>query len=202
MLLLDPPLRPSGDEGRSLLRRELLRPEYHDQNLLRRFVDWLGRTLDRLTTAASAADPAVTLAAMLVGLALVTGLVLALSRLRRDRRTARAREGAVLGEPAVPAAAVRRRAEVALADGRLDEALVDGYRAVALRQVETGTLDPSPGATAHEIARILAVAYPEEAARVARSADRFDATRYGHRPATREDAAEMLALDDSLAGRR
>ena len=202
MLLLDPPLRPSGDEGRALLRRELLHPEYHDQNLLRRFVDWLARELDRLTAVTSASNPVVVLVTMLVVLGLLAGLVWFVSRLRRDRRTARARHGAVLGEAAVPAAAVRRRAEAALAEGRLEEALVDGYRAVALRQVERGRLDPSPGATAHEIARILAGAYPDEAARVSRSADRFDATLYGHRPATRDDAAEMLALDDALAGRR
>ena len=36
--LADPPLAPSGDEGRSLLRRELLHPEYHRDNMLERFV--------------------------------------------------------------------------------------------------------------------------------------------------------------------
>jgi len=40
-LLPDPPLIPTGDEGRSMLRRELLRPEYNDQALVARFVDWL-----------------------------------------------------------------------------------------------------------------------------------------------------------------
>ena len=38
---------PSGDEARSLLRRELLHPEYHQDNLVLRLVNWLSRLLDR-----------------------------------------------------------------------------------------------------------------------------------------------------------
>ena len=46
-MLLEPPLDPSGDEARSLLRRELLHPEYHQDNLILRLVNWLSRLLDR-----------------------------------------------------------------------------------------------------------------------------------------------------------
>ena len=35
-LLHDPPLTPSPDDARSSLRRELLKPEYNDQNLVQR----------------------------------------------------------------------------------------------------------------------------------------------------------------------
>ena len=35
-----------------------------------------------------------------------------------------------------------------------------------------------------------------------RSADLFDATLYGDRPATRDDASAVLGLDDTLAGAR
>ena len=48
----DPPLTPSGDEGHSLLRRELLHPEYHQDNLLERLLRWLSRVLDNGLTAA------------------------------------------------------------------------------------------------------------------------------------------------------
>ena len=47
VMLLEPPLDPSGDEARSLLRRELLHPEYHQDNLVLRLVNWLSRLLDR-----------------------------------------------------------------------------------------------------------------------------------------------------------
>ncbi len=35
-----------------------------------------------------------------------------------------------------------------------------------------------------------------------RSADLFDATMYGDHPASRDDAAAVLGLDDTLAGAR
>ena len=38
---------PGGDDARSLLRRELLHPEYHQDNLVLRLIDWLSRLLDR-----------------------------------------------------------------------------------------------------------------------------------------------------------
>ncbi len=43
---LDPPLDPSGDEARRLLRRELADPKYYQDDLLERLMDWLERTLD------------------------------------------------------------------------------------------------------------------------------------------------------------
>ena len=41
-----PPLRPSGEEGRSLLRGELLHDEYHRQHLVQRLLAWLWRRLE------------------------------------------------------------------------------------------------------------------------------------------------------------
>ena len=79
---------------------------------------------------------------------------------------------------------------------------MDGFRALATRQIERGRLDDQPGATAREVAARLAASYPEEGSRVAQSADLFDATMYGDRPATRDDAAGVLGLDDTLAGAR
>jgi hypothetical protein len=97
---------------------------------------------------------------------------------------------------------LRRRAEAALADGRHDQAVVDGFRAVTARQVERGRLDDQPGATAHEVAAVLATTYPDLGERVGRTADLFDATLYGHRSAGHDDATAVLALDDALAGAR
>jgi len=39
----DPPLTPDADEARSELRRELLRPEYNEQNVLQRTMTWVER---------------------------------------------------------------------------------------------------------------------------------------------------------------
>ena len=199
--LPDPPLDPSGSEARSKLRRELLRPEYHEQNLLPRFIEWLSRQVDSGIDQASQAPPLSTFMAMVV----FVGLALALGWLAsRARRTARDREHktAVLTDEVISAAELRARAEAALAAGRFEEAVVDGFRALALRQVERGRLADTPGATAHEVAESLAQEYAASAGPVRASARLFEAVLYGHRRATRDQAVSVLAVDDDLVVRR
>ncbi len=200
-VLADPPLDPSGDEARSLLRRELLAPEYHDQNLVQRTQDWLARRIDGGISSASDAPPLQTFAAMLVVLLLLAGLAFVLSRARRTARAAQERR-TVLTSEQVTADELRARALAALADGRYEDALVDGFRALTLRQVERGRLDDSPGATAHEVAAVLADAHPHQRLRVDTAARLFDAVLYGDRAATHEQAAGVLALDDELTAAR
>ena len=198
MILADPPLDPTPDEARSALRRELLRPEYYEDNLIQRLLTWLQRQLDKGVEAAVDLPPLQTFAAMVIGVLLVGALV---SLVRRARGSARAPKGrqAVLTDEAMTAAEFRSRAEASLAAGRHEEALVDGFRALAARQVERGRLDDTPGATAHEVAGVLAGEYPARRARVDAAAALFDSVLYGDRPATREQALDVLALDDDLA---
>lgn len=195
-----PPLQPSGEEGRRLLRDELLRDEYH-RHLLQRLLDWLVRRVESGAGAASGTSGVAAFVTMLVAAVLVVGLALLLSRVRRDRRH-RAGAAPVLGDDRPSATELRRRAQAALDDGRFGDAVTDGFRALAVRQVERGTLPDRPEATAHEVAASLAAAYPVQGERVGRTADLFDATLYGDRPAGAEDAAGVLALDDTLAGAR
>jgi hypothetical protein len=199
--LVDPPLGPSGDEARSLLRRELLHPEYHRDNLFERFVRWLARVLDDGLAAASNAPPLTTLAAMLVFLLLLAAVVWLASRARRSRRADPATRS-MLTEEIVTAAELRARAERALAEGRHADALVDAFRAVAVHQVERGRIDDLPGATAHEVAGALAEAFPQQRADLDRCAALFDLVLYGGRPASREQALDVLGLDERLAVRR
>jgi hypothetical protein len=201
MLVPGPPLRPSGEEGRRLLREELVHREYHRQHLLQRLLDWLWRRLEGGVGAASGTGWATTLVAMLVVTVMVLGLVLVLSRLRRDRRR-RERVEPVLSQEQPTASELRRRAETAFAEGRHAEAVVEAFRALAVRQVERGRLSDQPGTTAHEVAAHLAASYPDHRERVGRGADLFDETLYGDRPASREDAASLLDLDDALTGAR
>lgn len=196
-----PPLDPSSSQGRSLLRRELLHPEYHDRNLVEVIVNWLSRQLDRGLSAMSQAPPLSTLAAMVVFLLLLAGLAWLLSRARRTARSA-GPERAVLTDEPVTAAQLRQRADQALAAGRHEDAVVDGFRAITVRQVERGRLDDTPGATAHEVAGVLATTYPHQRQRVDGSALLFELVLYGDRPASREQASGVLALDDELAGLR
>lgn len=200
-LLAEPPLDPSGDEARSLLGRELLHPEYHERNVLARLLDWLDRLLGGTIDAAADAPPLSTFLAIAAFLALGLALAWLVSRARRAPRAASG-PGPVVADRALTAAQLRAAAEHALAAGRPADALVDGFRALTVRQVERGRLDDRPGATAHEVAVALAAAYPDLGGRVEGSAARFDAVLYGGRPATPEQAVEVLALDDALAGVR
>jgi hypothetical protein len=201
MMLPDPPLDPSPDEARSALRRELLNPDYYEGNLIQRLLDWLRRTIDEGVDAAVDLPALQTFAAMAIAVLLVGTLVWLASRARASARAPK--DGAsVLTDEVISASALRARAEAALAEGRHEDALVDGFRALAVRQVERGRLDETPGATAHEVAGILAMEYPERRDRVDAAAARFDAVLYGDRPATREQALDVLALDDDLAVRR
>lgn len=194
-----PPLDPSGDEGRRLLREELLRGEYHRSDLWNRLLDWVGRLFRGGVDTASASSLFSALVTIVVVLLLVVGLILLLSQLRRDRRRRRQRAEAVLPADRPAAALLRRRAEEALAAGRFSDAVVDGFRALAARQIERGRLDDRPGATAHEIAALLATSYDAHGRRITAAADLFDATLYGERPATADQARLVLGLDDELA---
>lgn len=196
--LADPPLDPPPDEARSWLRDELLHPEYHQQNVVQQLLDWLQRRVGAGLDAAQDAPPLSTFAAMVVLVLLVLGLGWLLSRVRRTART-RDEQRAVLTDEVVTAAELRSRAEAALADGRHEDAVIDGFRALAVRQVERGRLDDAPGATAHEVAASLAAGYPEQRLRVTGCALLFEAVLYGDRPASRDQAVGLLALDDELA---
>jgi hypothetical protein len=194
----DPPLDPSSAEARSWLQRELLNPEYHQENVVERLITWLGRLFDGGLAAAAFASPLASFAAMLVFLLLLGGLAWLLSRLQRTRRV-RGQAGPVLPREVVTAAELRARAEAALADGRPEDALVDGFRALAVRQVERGRLADSPEATAHEVAMTLAARYPRHGERVGDHARSFDRVLYGDGPATPDQATGVLSLDDELA---
>ena len=195
--LLDPPLDPGPDEARGALRRELLRPEYHDQDVLQRVLTWFDRLLGRAVEAASGTPPLSAFAAMLVLALLVGTLVWLVSRRRLTSRQAGVRPG-VLPDEAVSAAQLRARARQALADERHEDAVVDGFRALAVGQVERGALDDAPGTTAHEVALALAARYPDRRTAIFAGAELFDAVLYGDRPATRAQAEDVLGLDDAL----
>lgn len=197
---LEPPLDPSGDEARRLMRRELADPKYYDADVLQRITDWLERLVDDTITGVSGSGPLSTLLAIIVAFALVAAIVLILSRARRTARAER-RAAPALTDEVITAAELRARAEAALAAGDASSALVDAFRALAVRQVERHRIDDVPQATAHELARALAVEFPAHVSAVHHGADLFDQTLYGDRRATREQALELLALDDALAGR-
>jgi hypothetical protein len=198
-LVAEPPLVPSPDEGRSLLRRELLRPEYRDDDVVNRLLEWVRRAVVRTLDAASSAPPLSTFMAMLLGLGLLLVLLWLVTR-TRTARTVRERTAAAVPDDSVSADEWRARAEAAYGCGDHGTALVDGFRALAVRQVERGLLDDAPGATAHELGLAVRALHPGREERVDEGARLFDLVLYGDRAATAEQARSVLALDDELAG--
>jgi len=202
-----PLLDPSPEEGRSLLRRELLEPQYRSGDPVRAALDWIQRQLDQGLVAAQGAPALSTVVAMVLLVLLVAALALLLSRARRTARV-RGSVGDVLGETPTSAAELRARAERLLEQGEPAEALVEAFRALAQRQVEQGRLAEDPGATAREVAVRVADAAPASTAgsdhpgRLAAAAELFDAVLYGGLPAGPEQVREVLSLDAELGGVR
>ena len=199
--LLEPPVRPSGEEARSWLREELTDPDYHERPLLEDVLDWLVRLFSEGVARAGEIAPVSTAAAVATFFALALGVLLLLGRARRDRGR-RPADRAVLTDEVVTAAQLRGRAERARAEGRHEDAVVDAFRALALRQQEDARLEVAPGATAHEIAAGLGRSFPDLAVRLERCARVFEEVRYGQLPAGADRADAVLALDDDLTRRR
>ncbi len=137
------------------------------------------------------------LAGLIIAVALGVAITLLVTRARASGRQSK-EAAAVLTDDKVTAAELRARAEAALAAGRHETALVEGFRALAVRQVERGRLDDTPGTTAAEVARALGGEFPGHEPRVSRSAGLFDGVMYGERAASRDQAAAVLELDDEL----
>lgn len=198
-LPLDAPLDPSSDEARRWLEEELAKGAYNPQpGLVERFLEWLDRLLSATPEGGA---PSFLLPVVLVVFVAVLALVL-LAVLRREVRRAGPGSGHVLDVPDLDAATLRARARAAAERGDWDGAVLDGVRTVARAGVERVVLDDAPGRTAHEVALALAVPFPGESPALLSAADAFDAVRYGHRRASQEQARDVLALDERLAGTR
>lgn len=193
----DPPLTPDGEEARESVRRELTDPRYHTDDLVDRIADRIIRWLDGLFGTTAEAGPIPTLVTIAVALALITAVLLLLSRARRTPRTAAA-ERPALTQERVAASDLRARATAALAAGSFDDAVVDGFRALALEQIERDRIADAPQATAHELGDAMAAVHSSDAAALLAAAGVFDAVRYGDHDATRQQAQSMLALEEQL----
>jgi hypothetical protein len=193
---LDAPLDPTSDEARRWLEQELASDIYHPQpSLTQRFVEWLERLL---SFDLGSGGPSFLLPVVIVVLLAVLVLVL-VTVLRREvgRRGATAER--LLDVPDVDSATLRRRARDAADHGDWEGAVLDGVRCIARSGVERVVLDDAPGRTAHEVALALADPFPTEATALLSAADAFDAVRYGRRPATAEQARDVIDLDDRLS---
>jgi hypothetical protein len=195
-------LDPTPPEARDWLTHELNGSDYQEP-WLRSALRWVvEHLLGLLQGAGRGANTALSLViTALVALVVIALLVWVLPRVRRESGAARS-DRAVLEDLAITARTYRTRAEQALRDGRYNDALLDGFRAIAKDMSDRTLLDDAPGRTAHEVSLVLAVPFPDHADRLARAADLFDSVRYGHRRATADQAGQVQHLDAALVRTR
>jgi hypothetical protein len=195
-------LDPTPAEARKWLGDELHGSAYHDpwlSSAIRWFLDQLGNLLDGANRLAnSGLSPVITVLVALVAIALV---VWVLPKVRREPILDHP-GGPVLVDPTITASTYRNLASRAFEDGRYDDAVLEGFRAIAKDMSDRTLLDDAPGRTAHEVGLELAQPFPDHARRLAQSANMFDAVRYGHRRATADQAGQVLELDGELVKTR
>jgi hypothetical protein len=193
-------LDPTPPEAREWLEQELHGSDYQSSwldSVIRWVLDQVRKLLEGAGDLAGL-SPVLT---VLLGLVVVALLVWVLPKVRRESRATRSR-GLVLEDLTTTARTYRDRAALALRDGRYDDAVLDGFRAIAKDMSDRAVLVDAPGSTAHEASLALASCFPDHGDRLARAADLFDAVRYGHRRATADQAGEIQRLDAELVTTR
>ena len=201
-LLAGAPLQPSAEEARRAAERELSQQVYRqaEPGLLQRLVDAVLDALSRVQGPSGGGVLQVVVVVLLVVAVLVAVLVLA----RRTGGAAVRAAGAGAASLTGPASAdeLRANARRAVQEGRYDDAVLDGFRAL-VRSLQDRDLVPSaPGLTASEAARAASAELPGLAARLTAAAGLFDGVLYGDRRATADDAAATTSLDADAAATR
>jgi hypothetical protein len=195
-------LEPTPTEARKWLADELNGTHYQ-VSWLDSVIRWVQERLRGILDAANGAadSPFSLIVTFLVALVVVALLAWVLPKVRRESVIAAA-GGAVLDDLSITADTYRKLAAQALAEGRYDDAILDGFRAIAKDMSDRTLFDDAPGRTAHEVSIGVGRAFPDHAASLAQSADAFDAVRYGHRRASADQANQVRQLDADLVRAR
>lgn len=193
-------LDPAPAEARDWLERELQGSDYQ-RSWVDSLTGWVVDQLGRIFNGAGAVAGASPFFTVLVALAVIALLAWVLPKVRRESRAPRS-AGAVLEDLTITARTYRDRAAQSLREGHYDDAVLDSFRAIAKDMGDRTLLDDAPGRTAHEASLALAPLFPDQADRLARAADLFDAVRYGRLPATTEQAFDVHLLDADLVTAR
>ena len=193
-------LNPTPPEARTWLRQELHRADYQS-SWLDSASRWISEQLRKLIEGAgnlSGVSPAIT---ALIAVIVIALLVWVLPRVRREPVAARAGD-AVLDDLTITSRRYRDLSAQALREQRYDDAVLDGFRAIAKDMSDRGVLDDSPGRTAHEVSLALTSPFPKHGERLVRAGDLFDSVRYGHHRSDAAHARQVVDLDAELSRTR
>ena len=193
-------LSPAPAQARGWLEQELHGSDYQSP-WLDSLGRWISALVDKILQGAghvAGLSPAIT---VLIAFAMIALMVWVLPRVRRER-VVEATEGAVLDDVRITPGHYRELAAQAMKDGRYDDAVLDGFRAIAKDMSDRGVLDDAPGRTAHEVGLALTRPFPDHTDRLVRAADLFDSVRYGHRRVNAYHADQVRGLDAELVRAR
>jgi hypothetical protein len=193
-------LSPAPVQARSWLAQELHGSDYQSP-WLDSLGRWISALVGRILQGAGHVAGLSGAITVLIALAVIALLVWVLPKVRRERVVATT-DGAVLDDVTITPAHYRDLAAQARRDGRFDDAVLDGFRAIAKDMSDRGVLDDAPGRTAHEVALALTSPFPDHADRLVRAADLFDSVRYGHRRSNPYHAGLVRDLDAELVKTR
>ncbi|WIB59055.1 DUF4129 domain-containing protein [Curtobacterium sp. MCLR17_007] len=196
------------DQARRLLERELAKQDYSGAHVTwwdrasRSFLDWLG-TIGPDGLGSEGFGRTVLVIAIVVLVAVVVLVVVARGLPRRRARLAASADGGVFDaddqRTAATLAAAARRAFDA---GDHDQAVLEGYRAIARGLGERDLVPDVPGATARAIADRASTPFPGLADHLHVAAVTFDAVRYLGARADEPGARQVLETERTLRGTR
>lgn len=183
------------DPAHQAAQRELDKPIYPKGSLTQRLQEWIHELLFRLIEKGSSVPGGWFTVAVLLSL-LIVAIVIAIRVARRTMRTQRDHQLFDTGQ--LSADQYRAAAERLAAEGDWAAAIRHRLRAVARGLEETGTLDPSAGRTANELARDAGARLPHLALQLSEAAMTFNEVTYGQRPGTLAGYQVIVELDDHL----
>lgn len=197
-----PPLRPDAPTARRWLSEELRHSRYRDgESLLDRLNDWLNSLFE---PGNATAQPVGTIVAVLLAAMLLTAVIFAVGRLRRNARV-RTTEPDPPGDlgPLDDPDRHRRAAAGHREAGDHAAAVIESFRALVAEAGRRQAIVLIPGLTGQQAARQLAQRYDDFATELRRAADCFDRARYAdarssRAPVTAEDATALAELDRAL----
>jgi hypothetical protein len=192
----------SRETARDLARRELSRPEYHQddpsflQQIIERVQEWIESFIDSFALGGPGGDVSWII---LVVLAVLLAAIVAFIWWRVGGvQRSRSRRAALLGDQISSATDHRAAAERHAAAQEWAEAIRERLRAIARDLEERAVLDPRPGRTADEMAAEATAVLPDHAAELRAAAQLFDEVWYGDRTATAAGYQRLTALDERL----